>query len=54
MKSQWMIYGANFYSAQLAIAKAVEQGKKPILAGRNQTAIAALGEKFDFLFASSI
>jgi len=38
-----MIYGANGYSAQLAIEKAVEQGKKPILAGRNQVAIEALG-----------
>jgi short subunit dehydrogenase-like uncharacterized protein len=47
MKSQWMIYGANGYSAQLAIAKAVEQDKKPILAGRNQTQIEALGKKFD-------
>tara|TARA_B110000093_G_scaffold162128_1_gene183947 strand:- start:1260 stop:1454 length:195 start_codon:yes stop_codon:yes gene_type:complete len=34
MKSQWMIYGANGYSAQLAIEKAVKQGKTPILAGR--------------------
>jgi short subunit dehydrogenase-like uncharacterized protein len=27
MKSQWMIYGANGYSTQLAIEKAVEQGE---------------------------
>jgi short subunit dehydrogenase-like uncharacterized protein len=47
MKSEWMIYGANGYSAQLAIEKALKLGKSPILAGRNQTAIAALGEKFD-------
>jgi short subunit dehydrogenase-like uncharacterized protein len=47
MKSQWMIYGANGYSAQLAIEKAVEQGKIPILAGRNQAEIEALGKKFD-------
>lgn len=47
MKSQWMIYGANGYSAQLAIEKAVEQGKKPILAGRNQSVIEALGQQFD-------
>jgi len=47
MKSQWMTYGANGYSAQLAIEKAVDQGKTPILAGRNQTKIEALGKKFD-------
>ena len=47
MKSQWMIYGANGYSAQLAIEKALEQGQKPILAGRNQAAIEALGKQFD-------
>ena len=47
MKSQWMIYGANGYSAQLAIEKAVKQGKTPILAGRNQAQIVALGKKFN-------
>lgn len=47
MKTQWMIYGANGYSAKLAIGKALENGRKPILAGRNKTAIEALGKKFD-------
>ena len=47
MKSQWMIYGANGYSAQLAIEKAIEQGNKPILAGRNKAAIEVLGVQFD-------
>jgi len=42
-----MIYGANGYSAQLAIKQAVEQGKKPILAGRNKSVIEALGVRFD-------
>jgi len=42
LKSHWMIYGANGYSAQLAIEKAVAQGQSPILAGRNQAAIEAL------------
>lgn len=42
MKTQWMIYGANGYSAKLAITKAVQQGLKPILAGRNKAAIEAL------------
>ena len=35
MTSNWMIYGANGYSAQLAVEKAVTQGRRPILAGRN-------------------
>lgn len=45
MKSQWLIYGANGYSAQLAIEKAVSQGLTPILAGRNQQVIEALASK---------
>ena len=42
MKTQWMIYGANGYSAQLAAKKAVELGLRPILAGRNKEAIEAV------------
>jgi short subunit dehydrogenase-like uncharacterized protein len=45
MKTQWLIYGANGYSAQLAIEKAVSQGLTPILAGRNQQVIEALAAK---------
>lgn len=45
MKSHWMIYGANGYSAQLAIEKAVAQGLTPILAGRNQAVIEALAAR---------
>ena len=29
LKNKWMIYGANGYSAQLAIEKAVSQGRFP-------------------------
>ena len=47
MKSNWLIYGANGYSAQLAIEKAMAQGLKPILAGRNKAAIEALAKQFD-------
>jgi len=47
IKSQWLIYGANGYSAQLAIEKAVAQGLKPIVAGRNKDAIEALAKKFN-------
>ncbi len=45
MKTEWMIYGANGYSAQLAAEKAVKLGLKPILAGRNKTAIEAVATR---------
>ena len=45
MKNEWMIYGANGYSAQLAAEKAVKQGLKPILAGRNKSAVEAVASK---------
>ena len=44
MTSNWMIYGANGYSAQLAVEKAVTQGRRPILAGRNAAAIQPLAQ----------
>lgn len=47
INTQWLIYGANGYSAQLAIEKAVAQGLNPILAGRNQNAIETLAKQFD-------
>ena len=45
LKSQWMIYGANGYSAQLAAEKAVTQGLTPILAGRNKAAIQEIASR---------
>ena len=45
MKTEWMIYGANGYSAQLAAEKAVEQGLKPVLAGRNKAAVEAIASR---------
>lgn len=45
MKAEWLIYGANGYSAQLAAEKAVEQGLRPILAGRNKAVIEALAAR---------
>ncbi len=42
MKTEWMIYGANGYSATLALRKAAREGLKPILSGRNKAAIEAL------------
>ncbi len=38
-----MVYGANGYTGRLIARRAVELGMKPILAGRNSEAVAALG-----------
>lgn len=38
----WLIYGANGYTAELIAREAVRRGMKPILAGRNGAAISAL------------
>jgi len=46
MTSNWMIYGANGFSAQLAVEKAVTQGRRPILAGRNAAAIEPLAQAY--------
>ena len=41
--AQWLIYGANGYTARLIVAEAVRRGLKPILAGRNAAALQPLG-----------
>jgi len=43
--SNFLIYGANGYTGELITRFAVERGLKPIIAGRNEAAIKALGEK---------
>lgn len=45
MEKQWMIYGANGYTGKLTAKAATERGLKPILAGRNQVALKALGDE---------
>ena len=42
---QFLIYGANGYTGQLITRYAIEQGLKPILAGRNAVSIKALAEE---------
>ncbi len=42
-----MIYGANGYTGRLIARRAVERGLKPLLAGRNYEAVAALGAELD-------
>ncbi len=44
---QWMIYGANGYTGELIARQAQQQGLRPILAGRNETAIRKLAEELD-------
>ncbi len=43
----WLIYGANGYTGELIAREAVNRGLKPILAGRNSGAIAALAAELN-------
>lgn len=45
MNTKFLIYGANGYTGELITRVAVERGMQPIIAGRNEAAIRALGEK---------
>lgn len=42
----WMIYGAYGYSGALVVEEAVRRGHRPLLAGRDEGKVAALGERF--------
>lgn len=41
----WMIYGATGYTGELTAAEAVRRGMRPILAGRNEAAVASIAAK---------
>ncbi|HVG25429.1 MAG TPA: saccharopine dehydrogenase NADP-binding domain-containing protein [Thermoanaerobaculia bacterium] len=41
----WMIYGANGYTGELIAREAVRRGHRPILAGRNASAVHALASE---------
>lgn len=41
---QWLIYGANGYSGELIVREAQRRGLRPIVAGRNASALRALAE----------
>jgi short subunit dehydrogenase-like uncharacterized protein len=43
--SDWILYGANGYTGELAAREAVRRGLAPILAGRNAPALEALGRE---------
>lgn len=47
IKERLMIYGANGYSAQLIIEELISRKIKPILAGRNESALKRLAQKHD-------
>ena len=49
-EKQFMIYGANGYTGELIAREAINQGLKPILAGRNQSAIEKLANELDLSF----
>ena len=44
--STFLIYGANGYTGRLIVAEALRQNLKPVLAGRNREALAAMGAEF--------
>lgn len=41
----WMIYGANGYTGKMIAREAAKRGMRPVLAGRNEAAIAALAQE---------
>ncbi len=43
---EWMIYGANGYTGQLAVAEAVRRGLRPVLGGRSIAALTPLANKY--------
>jgi len=43
----WMIYGANGYTGELIARKAVKDGQRPYLAGRDQSRIRPLAEELN-------
>lgn len=45
--NSWMIYGANGYTGRLIAARAVADGWKPILAGRDAVKIEAIAKELD-------
>lgn len=50
--SDWLIYGANGYTGELAAREAVRRGLSPILAGRSADAVSALGRELGLPFRS--
>jgi short subunit dehydrogenase-like uncharacterized protein len=47
MNQNWMIYGANGYTGRLMAFEAVNRGLKPVLAGRNRSALDSMAAELD-------
>ena len=45
LQGEWVLYGANGYTGELTARMAVQAGMRPILAGRNASAVAALAQE---------
>lgn len=45
MSGQYLIYGANGYTGDLIAREAVQRGQRPVLAGRNASAVRGLAEE---------
>ncbi|WP_347244613.1 saccharopine dehydrogenase NADP-binding domain-containing protein [Thermogutta sp.] len=45
--TKWMIYGATGYTGQRIASEAVKRGLRPILAGRNLSRLASLGQQLE-------
>jgi short subunit dehydrogenase-like uncharacterized protein len=45
---EWMLYGANGYTARCIAEECTRKGVRPLLAGRNSSAIAELAGRFGF------
>src|ERR1700689_2045948 len=43
----WMLYGAAGYTGTLIAQRGLESGHRPVLAGRNATAVIALAERLN-------
>lgn len=48
LQNKLLVYGANGYSAQLIIEELRNRGIKPVLAGRNETAIKKVAAKYSY------
>ena len=44
-QGEWVLYGANGYTGELTARMAAAAGMRPILAGRNASAVAALAQE---------
>jgi len=48
----WMIYGANGYTGELCAAEAIRRGERPLLAGRNDEAVALVAQRLGLEYRS--